>query len=331
MGGLGIDLGTANTVVCHSVKGIILDEPSIMVFGAGGGRHSKVIAIGQDGRTLLGRTRAGVAVARPLQDGVVGDLETARTFIAAVLRRLPIHGWERAHLRAVIGVPAGATALERRALIEAAHEARIRKVSLMAEPIAGAIGCGLDPLEPLTHMVVDVGGGTAEVTAFCYGDVVAHRSCRLAGDEMTLGLYQYLRQRHQLVVSEYGAEDVKIRASVEDSPSLVVEGTDALTGRPRVLTLEVDEVDEALRPVTEAIIQALTGCLEDLPPRGATDVMAEGVLAFGGGALARGFNKLLEAELGFSVHLADRPLTCVAEGAAQCVRQPAVVDAYSRM
>jgi rod shape-determining protein MreB len=331
VGGLGIDLGTANTVVCHSVRGIILDEPSIMVRRTGGGRHSKVIAVGQDGRTLLGRTPAGLAVVRPLHDGVVSDLETARTFIRAVLHRLPIHVWERARLRAVIGVPVGATTLERRALLEAAEEAKIRKASLVAEPIAGAVGCGLDPLEPLTHMVVDVGGGTAEVTAFCYGGLVAHRSCRLAGDEMTLGVYQYLRQKHQLVVSEYGAEEIKIQASVEESPSMVVEGIDAATGRPRLLTLEVDEVSEAIRPVTEAMIQALTGCLEDLPPRSAMDVMAEGVLAFGGGALVRGFDKLLEAELGFSVHLADRPLTCVAEGAAQCVRQRAVLDAYSRM
>jgi rod shape-determining protein MreB len=289
-----------------------------------------VIAIGREAGALLGRTPAGLAVVRPLQDGVVSDLETARTFIAAVLRRLPIHRWQRTRLRAVIGVPAGATTLERRALLEAAEEAKIGKASLLAEPIAGAVGCGLDPLESRTHMVADIGGGTAEVTAFCFGGLVAHRSCRLAGDEMTLGVHQYLRQVHQLVVGEHSAEDVKIRASAEDSPSMVVEGMDAATGRPRLLTIEVDEVSEAIRPVTAAMIQALTGCLEDLPPRSATDVMAEGVLAFGGGSLLRGFDKLLEAELGFSVRLADRPLTCVAEGAAHCVRHPAVLDAYTR-
>jgi rod shape-determining protein MreB len=327
VGCLGIDLGTANTVVCHAVRGVILDEPSIMVLRMGR-RRVKVIAVGQEGRTLLGRTPAGLAVVRPLRDGVVSDRETARTFIAAVLRRLPVHVWDRARVHAVIGVPVGATTVERRAILDAAADARLRKPSLVAEPIAGAVGCGIDPLEPRTHMVVDIGGGTAEVTAFCFGGLVAHRSCRLAGDEMTLGVYQYLRQRHQLVVSETGAEEIKIQASVETSPSMVVEGIDAATGRPRLLTLEVDEVTEAIRPVTAAMVQALTGCLEDLPPRGATDVMAEGVLAFGGGALMRGLDKLLEVELGFSVRLADRPLTCVAEGAARCVRQRAVLDAY---
>jgi rod shape-determining protein MreB len=252
-------------------------------------------------------------------------------FIVAVLRRLPTRMWERARRRAVIGVPAGATLVERRALLEAAADARLRKASLIAEPIAGAVGCGLNPLEPRTHMVVDIGGGTAEVTAFCYGGLVAHRSCRLAGDEMSHGVYQYLRQKHELIVSEHGAEEIKIRASTEESPSMVVEGTDAATGRPRHLTLELDEVNEAIRPVTGAMIQALTGCLEDLPPRSAMDVMAEGVLVFGGGALMRGLDKVLEAELGFSVHLAERPLTCVAEGAALCARQPAVLDAYGRI
>jgi rod shape-determining protein MreB len=300
-----------------------------MVMRADGGRHPKPIALGREAREVVGRTPAGLVAVRPLHDGVVSDLEVARTFIAAMLRQLGVHWWRRPRLRAVIGVPVGATTLERRALLEAAEEARLGKTVLIAEPVAGALGSGVDPLEARTHMVVDIGGGTAEVTAFCFGGLLAHRSSRLAGDEMTLAVYHYLRQEHQVVVGELAAEDVKVRVSLEDSPSLVVQGQDAATGRARLLTVTVDEVSEATRPVIEAIIQTLASCLEDLPAQGVSDIMSEGILAIGGGSLLRGFDKLLEAAFGFAVRLAPRPLTCVAEGAAECLRHPEVLEAYA--
>jgi len=328
VGSLGIDLGTANTVVCHIRRGVILDEPSVMILRAGRRRH-KVLTVGHEATAILGRTPVDMIAVRPLQDGVVTDLETARVFIREILRKLPVHPWERIRLRAAVGVPMGATTLERRALIEAAEEAKIAKALLVAEPIAGAVGCGMDPLEPRSHMVVDVGGGTAEVTAFCFGGVLAHRSCRVAGDEMTFAVYEYLRQQHQLIVGELVAEDVKIRAGGEEGPSLVVEGQDAATGRPRLVTVAVQEVTEAIRPITDAIILTLAACLEDLPPQAVSDITAEGVHAFGGGCLLRGFDKLLEEALGFPVRIADHPLTCVAEGAARCLARPAVLDAYA--
>ncbi|NMI02284.1 rod shape-determining protein [Pseudonocardia acidicola] len=327
---LGIDLGTANTVVCDTAQGIVLDEPSVMLLRSGRARRGTVVAVGRDACDLVGRTPAGITAVRPLHDGVVTDLEVARMYLRAVLRRITRGSWQRNHVRAVIGVPVGATALERRALLEAADEAGISRATSLDEPIAGAVGCGIDPLERRVHMVVDVGGGTAEVTAFCYGGVLAHRSCRVAGDEMTLGVYNYLREQHQLLVGELAAEEAKIRASLEEEPSLVVQGRDAATGRPRLATIPLAEVAEILRPISATIIKTLAACLDDLPPQAVGDVLADGVLVFGGGSLARGFDQSLERAFGFPVKAAEQPLICVAEGAARSLHNPALLEAYGR-
>jgi rod shape-determining protein MreB len=328
--GLGIDLGTANTVVASSRRGIVLDEPSTMALRVGSGRRTRLLGLGDDARSLVGRTGPDVAATRPLHDGVVVDLDLARTYLRAVLGRAHVPVWERRTRRTVIGVPAGATALQRRALAEVADRAGLGRVTLLAEPIAGAAGAGLDPLERRAHMVVDVGAGTSEVTAFSYGGVLATRTSSVAGDEMTLAVYQFLRLERGVVVGELTAEEVKVRAGTEESPSFVVQGQDAASGRPRLLTVTLEEVAAAVRPITEAIISALVGCLEDLPAQAVTDISEEGVVVFGGGSLVRGFDKALEAALGFSVRRAERPLTCVAEGAARAVDDPAVLRAYAR-
>jgi rod shape-determining protein MreB len=259
----------------------------------------------------------------------VTDLATARTFLRAVLRRIPLATWRRGMVPVVVGVPAGATSLQRRVLLEVAEQAGLQRAMLLAEPIAGAAGAGLDPLDRRAHMVVDVGGGTAEVTAFSYGGILANRTAPVAGDEMTLAVYQYLRLEHGVVVGELMAEDIKIQASQEHGPSFVVHGQDAATGRPRLLTVAVEEIEQALRPVTEAIIATLAACLEDLPAQAVGDVSDEGVAVFGGGSLVRGFHKSLEAALGFPVRVPERPLTCVAEGAARCVGDSALLRAYA--
>ncbi|MGZ4596036.1 MAG: rod shape-determining protein MreB [Actinomycetes bacterium] len=329
MDGIGIDLGTANTVVCHTRRGIVLNEPSIMLLRTDGRRRSRLLGVGADAKALLGRTPAGVAAIRPVQDGVVTDLETARTYLRAALRRAALPAVRQRTVRAVIGVPAGATSLERRALLEAAQESHLPRTTLLAEPMAGAIGAGIDPRERRTHLVVDVGGGTSEVTAFSYGGIVAHRSCRVAGDEMTFAVYRQLRLEYGLAVGELVAEDVKITAAHEETPSFIVQGQDLASGRPRMLTLSVDEVVEVVRPVTEAILSTLAACLEDLTPQAVTDINEEGILAFGGGSLMRGFDKAMESAFGFSVRLAERPLTCVAEGAAACVSDPALLKLFA--
>ncbi|WP_028920918.1 rod shape-determining protein [Pseudonocardia acaciae] len=325
----GIDLGTANTVVCDSSEGIVLDEPSVMLAKAGSPWRG-VVAVGREACELIGRSPTGINVVRPLQDGVITDLEGARTFLRSVLHRLAPRPWGRVRVRAAIGVPVGATPLERRALLEAADEAGINRACVLPEPIAGAVGCGIDPLERRAHLAVDVGGGTAEVTAFCFGGILAHRSCRVAGDEMTLAVTHHLREHHQILVGELTAEQVKIQASTADEPTLVVQGRDAGSGRPRLATVGLDELAEVVRPVIDTIIQTLAACLDELPPQATGDILADGVVLFGGGSLARGFADSLEHAFRFPVKLADHPLTCVAEGATISLRNPDLLAAYGR-
>lgn len=330
MTGFGIDLGTANTVVCHRRRGVVLDEPSLMAVrtSAAAARRVRPVLIGKQARDLLGRYPADLTAVRPLHDGVIVDLESARAYVVGILARMKVPPWQRVRPRAVLGMPAGATALERRALLEVANEAGLHHVELVPEPIAGAVGCGLDPLEPRAHMVLDIGGGTSEITAFCYGGVLSHRSSRVAGDEMTLALYRYLRDEHQLLVGELAAEELKCRVDDDDGLSSVVQGVDAATGRPRLITLEAGEVLDALQPTADAIITALAGALDDLPPQAADDILADGLTLFGGASLLRGFDKLIESAFDFPVRLAERPLTCVAEGAARCLVAPDIVAAY---
>ena len=328
MAEFGIDLGTANTVVCDESRGIVFDEPSVLLRRSGRRRHPRILAIGREASELLGRVPAGMSAMRPLQDGVITDLDTARSYLRAVLRRATRHPWQRNYARVVIGVPSGATVLERQALLEAADAAGIRGPTALDEPIAGAVGCGIDPMERRVHMVVDVGGGTAEVTAFCFGGVLTARSCRVAGDEMTVAVYRHMREHHQLVVGEQTAEDVKIRVGFETEPSVVVPGRDAGTGHARLATVPVAEIVEVVEPITDSIVETLAACLDDLPPEAVGDVLADGVMVFGGASLTRGFGARLERAFGFPVKVAENPLTCVAEGAARCVHSRAVTDAY---
>ena len=319
--GLGIDLGTANTVVFHPRRGIVLNEPSVMVIRDRDERAQPVM-IGREARDMMGRTPSGMSVVRPLQDGVITDLQAARAFMVAMLRRVPVQPWEKVRPHAVVGIPAGATMLERQALLEAASEAGLGRVELVPEPIAGALGAGLDPMERRAQLVVDVGGGTSEVTAFCFGGVLASRSCRVAGDEMTQELLNHLRSEHQLLVGEITAEEAK-KSLTAGNGKLIVEGRDAGSGRPRRQEIKAEELAEAMRPITDVIVQALAATLaEDLPPQAVADILAGGVIAFGGGALLAGFPARLQAELGFEVRVAERPLTCVAEGAAACLAHP---------
>lgn len=326
MGGVGIDLGTANTVVCHLNRGIVVQEPSVVAMRADGARRRKPLAVGRPALDLMDRVAPSLSVVRPLHGGVITDLDTSRRFLKTILRRSKAHSWVPGRVHAAIGVPAGATTLERRGLLEAAEEAHVARPVLVIEPLAGAVGCGIEPTEPRTHMVVDVGGGTAEVTAFCFSEVVAHRSLRTAGDDMTLAVHRHLLDSYGIDVGETEAERLKIDASAGDGP-LVARGRDAASGRARMVSLSPTEILEAVRPVCETIVAALAACLRELPARSVTDVLDEGILAFGGGSLVPGFDELLSDELGLPVHVAERPLTCVAEGAARCLADSAIYRA----
>ena len=328
MSDFGIDLGTANTVVYDAAQEVVFDEPSVLLRRGSGGRRGGVVAVGREAAELLGRVPAGTTALRPLQDGVITDLETARAYLRAVVRRAVSNPWQRSHGRVAIGVPSGATELERRALLEAADEAGVHRAIAIDEPIAGAVGCGIDPMERRAHMVVDVGGGTAEATVFCYGGVLTARSCRIAGDEMTVAIFRHLREHHQLIVGEQTAEQVKMKIGYETEPSIAVPGLDAGTGHAQLATIPVAEIVEVLQPIIDTIIQTLASCLHDLPPEAAGDILADGVVAFGGASLTRGFDQRLEKAFGFPVKMAENPLTCVAEGAARSLRIPGVVAAY---
>jgi rod shape-determining protein MreB len=325
---VGIDLGTATTIISDARRGVVFDEPSVMLLRRTGARRERVFAIGLEAADLLGRTPAGFAAVRPMQNGVVTDLETARLYLRSVLRRtrrlrgMPLH--------AVVAVPVGSTALEHRALLEAAEEAGIRPARVLDEPVAGALGCGVDPMERRVHLVVDVGGGTAEAAAFCFGGVLTHRTCKLAGDEMTLAVARYVREQHQLHLGELDAEDLKVRSATEEDGPVVVHGRDAASGRPRLATVEAAEVADAVRPIVEEIVRTLAGCLDDLDPRALTDVLEDGVLLFGGASLVQGLAKELERGLGLPITLASEPRTCVSAGAARALRDRRLLDAYRR-
>jgi rod shape-determining protein MreB len=327
---LGIDLGTANTVVCDANEAVVLNEPSVILVRSDGSRRRVLAATGQFAVELVGRTPAAMAPLRPLHDGVITDLEIAQLYLRSLLERTTTRRWGRSRAHAVIGVPSGATALERRALLEAADEAGVSRAVTIDEPIAGAVGCGLDPMDRRARMVVDVGGGTAEVTAFCFGGMLAQRSCRVAGDEMTSAVAQHLRDTHQIVVGDLAAEEVKVRAGQSAEPTVLVLGRDAGTGRARQAAVPVADVIAAVRPVVDAIVSALSACLDELTPQATGDILGEGVTLFGGGSLTAGFAETLERSFGFPVKPADNPLTCVGQGAAACLRAPDLLAAYGQ-
>jgi len=283
------------------------------------------------------RRVAGLAPAAPGYRELEVRPVPGRGLRHAAARHLTPYGeakvsWRRADGRLTLDVtvPVGSSALEHRALLEAADEAGIRPVTALDAPIAGAVGCGLDPLERRVHLVVDVGGGTAEAVAFCYGGVLASRTGRTGGEDMTLAVSRYLRERHQLHVGDLEAEALKTRIAAGGDEPLVVQGRDGVGGRPRLATVQAAEVAEAVQPVTEQVVQALAPVLDDLPPQALSDVMAEGVLVFGGCSLVPGLPEELERALGLPVKLAEEPLTCVAEGAARALRNRALLTAYGR-
>jgi rod shape-determining protein MreB len=327
--GISIDLGTANTLVWDAEHGMLYNQPTMMALSFNGGRHSDVIGVGEAAEELVGRSPDGVEVVRPLQDGVITDLETTRRFLREILADIAPTWLQRRRLSVVIGIPAGATALQRRALLEAAEEAGIGRAHLLPEPVCGAVGCGVDPLQPRAHLVVDIGAGTSEVAAFGAGGMLCYRSSPVAGDEMTMALHHYIRHEHQLVVGELQAEQAKIRAFSDPSPSMVVEGRDAVSGKARVVNLSPEEVAGAVAPVIDEILSTLTGCLDDLPPQSVSDIMGEGVIIVGGASLVPGFNKRVEDAFGVSALPAEDPLSRVAEGAARCLANPDILAAYS--
>lgn len=326
----GMDLGTANTVVCDGEAGFLFSEPSVLLRHGMPTRRPRV-TVGHDAAELVGREPPGAVTVRPVRGGVVTDLDTARVYVRAVLRRALQRPWQRTRAFAVIAVPVGATLLEQRAMLEAAEDAGLARAAAIDAPVAGAIGCGVDPMERRVHLAVDLGAGTAEAAAFCFGGVLAARSTRAAGDEMTHAVHRHLREQHRLVLGEQAVEQLTVRAgTLAASDTLAVQGRDAGVGRARSVTVPAGEIQAVLAPIIESLVRVLSGCLDELPPQALDDLSDDGILLFGGTSLARGVDHAVEKAFGLPVKRAENPLTCVGEGAARAAGDPDLLAAYAR-
>ena len=310
---IGIDLGTANTLVNVKDQGIVLREPSVVAV-----KGDKVLAVGDEAKRMLGRTPGSVTAIRPLKDGVIADFyiteEMLRYFIKKATARYYL-----IKPRVLIAIPSGITEVERRAVKESAEAAGARRVHLIEEPMAAAIGVGLPVQEAAGNMIVDIGGGTTEVALISLSGIVYSRSVRCAGDELDDAIISYMRRTYNLMVGERTAEDIKIRIGsaypLPQELSIEVKGRDLVAGLPKTVTIRSEEVREALTEQLNTIVDAVRTTLERCPPELAADLVDRGIVLAGGGALLRGLDQLIQSETGIDVHIAEDPLDCVAKGA----------------
>ncbi|MGL5082734.1 MAG: rod shape-determining protein [Microcoleaceae cyanobacterium] len=318
---MGIDLGTANTLIYVSGKGIVLQEPSVVAID----QDSKTpLAVGEDAKKMLGRTPQNVLAVRPLRDGVIADFEHAEQMLKYFIRRVN-EGNVLVSPRVVVGIPSGVTAVERRAVMEAVLHAGARDVRLIDEPIAAAIGAGLPVAEPTGNMIVDIGGGTTEVAVLSLQGTVLSESVRVAGDELNEAIIQYMKKVHNLVIGEQTAEDIKIKMGsaypLQDEEGLIMEvrGIHLLSGLPRTVTIKAPEVRESMSEPLSIIVDAVKRTLERTPPELAADIIDQGIMLAGGGALMRGLDALISHETGIVTHIAADPLCCVVLGTGRAL------------
>jgi len=313
---MGIDLGTANTLVYVSGKGIVLQEPSVVAIDQ---QDKTPLAVGEDAKKMLGRTPGNVIALRPLRDGVIADFDTAEIMLKHFIRRVH-EGRALISPRIVIGIPSGVTGVERRAVEDAAREAGAREVHLIDEPVAAAIGAGLPVAEATGNMIIDIGGGTTEVAVLSLQGTVLSESVRVAGDELSDSLVQYMKKVHNLVIGERTAEEIKISigsaypVAQEDELIMEVRGLHLLSGLPRTVTVKAPEMREAMSEPLSVIIDAVKRTLERTPPELAADIVDRGIMLAGGGALLKELDTLISHETGIVVHIAADPLSCVVLG-----------------
>ena len=318
---MGIDLGTANTLVHVRGKGIVLQEPSVVAL------HSEsraVLAVGDEAKRMIGRTPGNIVAIRPMKDGVIADFDVTQTMLRYFINKANSKKpWVKP--RVVIAVPSGVTEVERRAVIDATLQAGAREAHLIEEPMAAAIGAGLPVHEPTGNMVVDIGGGTTEVAIISLGGIVTSRSIRVAGDEMDEAIVNYIKRQYNLLIGERTAEEAKINIGsahpVEGEESYDMRGRDLVTGLPKTLKVSASEIQRALSEPVNMIVEAIKVTLERTPPELAADIMDRGIVMTGGGSLLRGFDRLVSRETGMPVHLADEPLLCVVHGAGRVLEE----------
>lgn len=320
---MAIDLGTANTLVYVKGRGIVLNEPSVVAIFNNNGRN-QVLAVGDEAKLMLGRTPGNIQAIRPMRDGVIADFDVAEEMIKHFIRK--VHNRRTfANPQVVICVPSGATAVERRAIQESALSAGARRVYLIEEPMAAAIGAGLPVTEPTGSMIVDIGGGTTEVAVLSLGGIVYSRSVRVGGDKMDEAIIAYIRRNHNLLLGESSAERIKKEvgsASVSDDSkgaTIRIRGRDLINGVPREVAISQREIAESLAEPVGAIVEAVKVALEATPPELAADIVDKGIILTGGGALLKNLDKVLREETGLPVSIADEALSCVALGTGRAL------------
>ncbi|MBP3921886.1 MAG: rod shape-determining protein [Ruminiclostridium sp.] len=314
---IGIDLGTANTLVYMRGKGIIIREPSVVAVDV---KQDRVRYVGQEAKDVIGRTPGSIVAVRPLKDGVIADFDMTTSMLQAFIRKaLKGRSFGPSRVRVIICIPSGVTAVERRAVKEAAQNAGAKRVSIIEEPMAAAIGAGLPVADPTGSMIVDIGGGTSEVAVISLGGIVSSRSVRVAGDEFDSAIINYIKKKYNLLIGERTAENVKTAIGsaypyTDNEPSMDIKGRNLLNGLPENITITSEEIREALSEPLSHVIDAIKVTLEKTPPELAADIIDQGITLAGGGANLKGLDLLIHAETGMPVKIAERPLDCVADG-----------------
>jgi len=310
---IGIDLGTASVLIFVKGKGIVLREPSVVALDKESGRLLKV---GTEAQKMLGRTPGNIVAIRPLREGVISDYDMTERMIKEFLRK--VSGFRLYKPRIVICVPSGITEVEERAVIDAGKQAGARRVYLIEEPVAAAIGAGIDISKPEGNMVVDIGGGTSDIAVISLGGIVESTSIKIAGDQFDEAIVKYIRRKHNVLIGERTAEELKISIGCvwprDEEVYAEVKGRDLMTGLPRVFTVSSSEMLEAFDEVTTRIVEAVHSVLERTPPELVADISTNGIVMTGGGSLVWGFDKLLSAKTGIETRIADEAVSCVAYG-----------------
>ena len=311
---VGIDLGTANTLVFMRGKGIIMREPSVVAVDK---KTDTVRYVGHEAKNVIGRTPGSIVAVRPLKDGVIADFDITANMLQIFIKKA-INGSIFTRLRVVICIPSGVTAVERRAVRSAAFKAGAKHVSIIEEPMAAAIGAGLPVAEAMGSMVVDIGGGTSEVAVISLGGIVAAKSVRVGGDEFDNAIIQYVKKRYNLLIGERTAEEIKITigsaVEYENEEQMEIKGRNLVDGLPKNIQIHPDEIREALLDPLASVLEAIKTTLEKTPPELSADIIDNGIVLTGGGAMLKGLDTLISKETGMEVHIAENPLDCVAMG-----------------
>lgn len=318
---MGIDLGTANTLVYVKGKGIVLREPSVVAFNT---HTNKPLAVGEEAKRMIGRTPGNIVAVRPLKDGVIADFDVTQTMLRQFIEKTASKSAFTSP-RIIVCFPSGVTEVERRAILEATKQAGARDVILMEEPMAAAIGAGLPVDEPTGSMIVDIGGGTTEVAVVSLGGIVVAKSLRVGGDEMDQAIVAYIKREYNLMIGERTSESIKMtigsayKIEGNEEEYMDVKGRDLVTGLPKVISVSETQIREALHEPISDIIEAIKTTLEKTPPELSADIMDKGIMLAGGGALLKGLGELITHETHMPVEIAEAPLDCVVLGAGKAL------------